>query len=89
VVLVKFGQMGADHRVWCLQCGVPASVLVWGCAYGPSWDPPRVAASLRPRITSTSNTVLDMRDSTNLLTKRGRKGQELLPLPVLGVRMPK
>src|SRR5438094_7314538 len=37
--------MGADLRVWCSQCGVPASVLVSDCTYGQSPNPRRVAAA--------------------------------------------
>jgi hypothetical protein len=29
MVLAEFGQMGTAFRVWCPQCGVPPSVLVW------------------------------------------------------------
>jgi len=42
--LAEIGQMGADLRVWCSQCGVPAYVLVWDCTYGHSPNPWRVAA---------------------------------------------
>ena len=47
-------------------------VLAWGCPSGPSWNPRRAAARPRPRTTSTSNTVLGMRDSTSFLTKRAQ-----------------
>ena len=45
VVVAEIWQMGADLRVWCSQCGVPASVLVWDCTYGQSPNPRRVAAA--------------------------------------------
>jgi hypothetical protein len=50
VVVVEIGQMGADLRVWCSQCGVPASVLVWDCTYLQSPNRPRVAAHPSPEF---------------------------------------
>ena len=70
MVLASPGEMEADRCAGHPQCGVPASVLAWGCPSGPSWNPRRAAARPRPRTTSTSNTVLGMRDSTSFLTKR-------------------